>query len=65
MFLQAGSRIDVGSASLAPTLNCSFLIPHSTCGTSALIDCNEDFCKKQGQGRMALPQFSWSVYNCC
>jgi len=47
MFLQAGSGIDAGSLSLAPTLNCSFLIPHSTCGTAALIDSPGRFLQKK------------------
>jgi len=65
VFLQARSGIDVGSVPRAPTLNCSFLIPQSTFGTAALIDSREDFCKKRGTARMALPQFPLSVYNCC
>jgi hypothetical protein len=47
MFLQAGSGIDAGSVSHATTLNCSFLIPHSTCGTAALIDSPGRFLQKK------------------
>jgi hypothetical protein len=55
MFLQAGSGIDAGSVSLAPTLNYSFslspgtplLIPQSTCGTAAIIDSPGRFLQKK------------------
>ncbi len=66
MFLQARSGIDVGSVPRAPTLNCSFLIPQSTCGTAALIDSQGRFLqKKKGLALMAMPQFPLSAYNCC
>jgi len=35
VFLQARSGIDVGSVPRAPTLNCSFLIPQTTCGNGS------------------------------
>ena len=50
MFLQTRCGIDVGSLSRAPTLNWSFLIPRSTCGTAALIDSQGRFLQKKGHG---------------
>jgi hypothetical protein len=58
MFLQAGSGIDAGFVSRATTLNCSFLIPHSTCGTAALIDSPGRFLRKnRGTAGWPCPQF--------
>jgi hypothetical protein len=66
VFLQARSGIDVGSVPRAPTLNCSFLIPQTTCGNgSANRDSQGRFLRKRGTARMAMPQFPLSVYNCC
>jgi hypothetical protein len=65
VFLQTRCGIDVGSLSRAPTLNWSFLIPRSTCGTAALIDSQGRFLQKRGTARMAMPQFPSSVYDCC
>jgi len=65
VFLQTRSGIDVGSVSCTPTLNCSFLIPQSTCGTAALSDSQGRFLQKKGTARMAMPPFFLSVYNCC
>ena len=51
MFLQARSGIDVGSVPRAPTLNCSFLIPQTTCGNgSANRDSQGRFLRKKGHG---------------
>jgi hypothetical protein len=58
MFLQAGSGIDAGSVSCGTTLNCLFLIPHSTCGTAALIDSPRRFLQKnRGTAGWPCPNF--------
>jgi hypothetical protein len=49
MFLQARRRTDIGSVSLAPTLNCSFLIPGE---------------RKRGTAGWPCPNFIFPVYNC-
>lgn len=65
MFLQTRCGIDVGSVPRTPTLNCSFLIPHRHGERQPESVRREDFYKKRGTARMAMPQFPLSLYNCC
>jgi hypothetical protein len=65
MFLQAGSGIDAGSVSLAPTLNCSFFNSAIDMRNgSANRFARKVFAEKIGARPDGHAPISLSVYNC-